>query len=133
MLRHPRAPYKFGRSTLKQQGLIKVKRFKDDEAIITGFVALERNTNPITKDAYGLSKRSSHKSGKIPDDLLGKLLVKHPTYGEFAIGSGFDVDTRKEIWQNQNKYLAKTVAFKFQPHGTMNAPRAPIFKGFRYE
>lgn len=131
MLRSPHAPYKFGRSTLKQQGLIKVKRFSDDEATVIGFVPLERNTNPIVRDAFGLAKRSSHKAGKIPDNLLGKLLVRHPTYGEFAIGSGFDVDTRVEIWLNQPKYLGKLATYKFQPHGTMEAPRTPIFKGFR--
>lgn len=131
MLRHPDAPYKFGRSTLRQQGLIKVKRFKDDEATVIGFVALERNTNPIVRDAFGLAKRSSHKAGKIADNLLGKLLVTHPIYGEFSIGSGFDVATREEVWNNQSKYINRIVTFKFQPHGTMDAPRTPIFKGFR--
>lgn len=131
MLRSPIAPYKFGRSTLKQQGLIKVKRFKDDEATVVGFAALERNTNPIQRDAFGLAKRSAHRAGKVPDNLLGKLLVSHAKYGEFAIGSGFDVETRERIWLNQVDYLGKLVTFKYQPHGTMDAPRAPIFKGFR--
>jgi DNA ligase-1 len=131
VLRSPNAPYKFGRSTLKQQGLIKVKRFIDDEATVIGFEPLERNTNPIVRDAFGLAKRSSHKAGKIPDNLLGKLLVRHRKYGEFAIGSGFDVATRELVWNNQKDYLDKFVTFKYQPHGTMDAPRAPIFKGFR--
>lgn len=132
MLRSPSAPYKFGRSTLKQQGLIKVKRFIDDEATVVGFEALERNTNPIVRDAFGLAKRSSHKAGKIPYNLLGRLLVRHKRFGDFAIGSGFDVATREEIWLNQAKYRNKIVTFKYQPHGTMDAPRAPIFKGFRH-
>ena len=132
MLRSPHATYKFGRSTLKQQGLIKIKRFKDDEATIVGFEALERNTNPIVRDSFGLAKRSSHKAGKVPDNLLGKLKVRHATYGDFAIGSGFDVDTRIEIWFNQTKYLGKLVTYKYQPHGTMDAPRVPIFKGIRH-
>jgi DNA ligase 1 len=131
ILRSPNAPYKFGRSTLKQQGLIKVKRFVDDEATVIGFEPLERNTNPIVRDAFGLAKRSSHKAGKIPDNLLGKLLVRHRKYGEFAVGSGFDVATRELVWNNKETYLGKIVTFKYQPHGTMDAPRAPIFKGFR--
>lgn len=131
MLRSPNAPYKFGRSTLKQQGLIKIKRFKDDEATVIGFEALERNTNPIVRDVFGLAKRSSHKEGKVPDNLLGKLLVEHKTYGRFSIGSGFDVATRELVWFNQAEYLGRLVTFKYQPHGTKDAPRAPIFKGFR--
>ena len=133
MLRRPDAPYKFGRSTLKQQGLIKVKRFADAEAEIIGFEALERNTNEQTRNAFGLAKRSSHKAGKVADNLLGRLLVRAEPWGEFAIGSGFDVDTRTEIWNRQDHYLGKTVTFKFQAHGTQDKPRMPIFKGFREE
>ena len=133
MLRSPNAPYKFGRSTLKQQGLIKVKRFIDDEATVTGFIALERNTNPIVPNAFGLAKRSSHKAGKVPDNLLGKLVAEHRRYGEIVIGSGFDVATREKIWFNQAEFLGKTVTFKYQPHGTGEKPRAPIFKGIRDE
>jgi DNA ligase-1 len=133
MLRRPDGPYKFGRSTLKQQGLIKVKRFTDSEAEVVGFEALERNTNVQVRDAFGLAKRSSHRSGKVPDNLLGRLLVRHSRYGDFAIGSGFDVDTRIQIWQNQEKYLGKQVTFKYQSHGTLDKPRTPIFKGFRPE
>lgn len=133
MLRNPRAPYKYGRSTKREQGLIKVKRYIDEEAEIIGFEALERNTNEPTKNSFGLQTRSSHKAGKIPDNLLGKLLVRNRKWGEFAIGSGFDVATREAIWQNQTLYLGKTVTYKYQPHGTKEKPRTPIFKGFRPE
>lgn len=131
MLRSPTAPYKFGRSTLKQQGLIKIKRFKDDEATVVGFEALERNTNEQVRNEFGLAKRSSHKAGKIADDLLGKLIVEHPKWGRFSIGSGLDDDTRKKVWHNKSDYLGKLVTYKYQAHGTFAKPRTPIFKGFR--
>lgn len=131
MLRGPNNPYKFGRSTLREGGLIKVKRFVDDEARIIGFKALERNTNPPQKDAFGLQKRSSHKAGKVAEELLGKIVVNHTKFGEFEIGSGFDVATREEIWQNQASYLNRLVTFKYQVHGVKDKPRSPIFKGIR--
>lgn len=133
MLRGPNNPYKFGRSTLREGGLIKVKRFVDDEARIVGFKALERNTNPPQKDAFGLQKRSSHKAGKVAEELLGKIVVNHTKFGEFEIGSGFDDATREEIWQNQASYLNRLVTFKYQVHGVKDKPRSPIFKGFRPE
>ena len=133
MLRSPRQPYKFGRSTLKEQGLIKVKRFADAEAVIVGFEALERNTNEQTRNAFGLAARSSHRAGKIADNLLGRLIVKADPWGEFAIGSGFDVETRTDIWARQDSYLGRVVTFKYQSHGTLEKPRTPIFKGFRPE
>jgi len=133
MFRDPNGTYKYGRSTLKQQGLVALKRFSDDEAEVVGFEALERNTNEQTRNAFGLAKRSSHRSGKIEDNLLGRLIVRHPRYGDFAIGSGFDVETRQQVWEDQEKYLGRKVTFKYQGHGTLNKPRCPIFKGFRSE
>lgn len=133
VLRNPHKPYKYGRSTFREQGLIKVKRFIDEEAEIVGFEALERNTNEPTQDAFGLQKRSSHRAGKIADNLLGKLLVRNEQWGEFAVGSGFDVATRQEIWQNKEAYLGKIITYKYQPHGVKEKPRAPIYKGFRPE
>lgn len=131
ILRSPDGEYKNGRSTIKQQGLLKFKRVQDAEAKVVGFEALERNTNELQRDAFGHAKRSSHKAGKVPDNLLGKIHVEHPTFGLFSIGSGFDVDTRTEIWQNQDKYLGRTVTFKYQAVGLKDKPRFPIFKGFR--
>lgn len=133
MLRRSDGKYKFGRSTLKEAILLKLKRFKDDEATIVGFEALERNTNSPTRNALGLQERSSHKAGRISDSLLGNLVVHHHTFGQFSIGSGFDVSLRTEIWESQADYLGKKVTFKYQETGIVDKPRFPIFKGFRPE
>lgn len=131
MLRSPTGTYKFGRSTLKQQGLIKIKRYVDDEAQIVGFEELERNQNEPTQDAFGLQKRSSHKAGKIAGGTLGKFVLNHPKWGEFTCGSGLDDETRAKVWASKEEYLGKMVTFKYQPHGMKDKPRTPIFKGFR--
>lgn len=131
MLRSPSGNYKFGRSTLKQQGLIKVKRFADAEAEIVGFEELERNQNEQTRNDFGLAKRSSHKAGKVAGGTLGKFILEHPHWGRFSCGSGLDDDMRAKIWANQEAYLGKIVCFKYQAHGTKDKPRTPIFKGFR--
>lgn len=133
ILRNPNAPYKNGRSTFKEQTLLKFKRVEDGEAVIVGFEALERNNNVQTRDAFGLAKRSSHQEGRVAVELLGNLIVEHPTFGRFSIGSGFDVDTRDEIWRNQVHYLGKTITFKYQLVGIKDKPRFPIFKGFRHD
>lgn len=133
MFNDPNAPYKNGRSTLKQGILMKLKRFSDDEAIIIGFEELERNQNQATKDSFGLQKRSSHRSGKIGGNTLGKFILEHKSYGQFSCGSGLDDATRDQVWQNKEAYLGKIVTFKYQAHGTKDKPRTPIFKGFRPE
>jgi DNA ligase-1 len=125
--------YKNGRSTFKQGLLLKFKRLEDDEAVVVGFTPLERNQNERGTDALGYTKRSTAKAGRVVDDLLGTLIVEHPTFGQFGVGTGFDVDTRVRIWQDQDYYLGKTITFKYQAQGMKDKPRFPIFKGFRHD
>lgn len=133
ILRDPQAPYKSNRSTFKEQYLLKFKRVEDAEATIVGFEPLQRNNNPATKDVFGLTKRTSHSANKVDDNLLGNLIVSHPDYGTFSIGSGFDVPTREHIWANQSTLIGATISFKYQKAGLLNKPRFPIFKGIRHD
>lgn len=124
-------PYKFGRSTWKQQWMLKLKRFKDAEATVIGFEELMINENEQEINELGLAERSDHKANKRPGNTLGALLVHGHNDIRFSIGSGFDEATRLHVWRNQDKFLHKLVKFKYQPHGVKHAPRCPIFLGWR--
>jgi DNA ligase-1 len=133
ILRDPNSPYKLGRSTLREKYMLKLKRFVDREARIVGFKPLYRNLNEATVDKMGLQKRSSVSTNMIADDLLGALEVKdvaNPAW-EFNIGTGFDVDTRTQIWKNQQDYLGKVVKYRYLPVGTLEKPRHPVYLGIR--
>lgn len=138
MYRKKFGPYKFNRSTLKEGILLKAKRFEDAEGIVTGWDPLERNANTAFTDERGYTRRSSHQENKIVDDRrIGKLIV-NVTSGKFCgvevrVGSGFTDDQRLEIHANFAKYQGKTITFKYMPYGSKDAPRQPIFKGFRYD
>ena len=131
MLRTSHGPYKFGRSTLKEGSLVKMKKFDDDEAIVIGFSELSKNTNEKTKDEFGYAKRSSHKEGKIGQDTLGSFIVDWRET-EFSIGSGFTMEQRKEFWDDRNNLIGKLVKFKYFATGMKDAPRFPIFLGIRH-
>jgi len=133
MLRHPGAQYKYGRSTLREQILLKLKRFTDAEAKIIGYEPLYSNQNPQTRNSQGLAERSDHKAGKIQVETLGNLLVRDHSgrFGEFAIGSGFDQALRDTIWSDREGFLGRTVTYKFQQVGVKDKPRFPIFLRFR--
>lgn len=134
MLRTPDSPYKCGRSTAKEGYLLKLKRFEDSEAIIIGFEEQMHNNNEIAYDAFGYVKRSSRKNNLIPTGMLGALKVRDIQTGkEFNIGSGLDEATKKEIWNNRDKYLNKIVKYKHQPSGSDELPRFPVFLGIREE
>ena len=133
MLRDPNGVYKFGRSTVKENILLKVKDFMDDEAEIISFREKMINTNEATKDNFGRSKRSSFNEGLIPADTLGGFILKTSDGVEFSCGSGLNDALRQEIWDNRNKYLGKLVKYKYMATGIKNLPRHPVFMGFRDE
>lgn len=133
MLRDPDGPYKFGRSTTKEGWLLKLKRFEDAEAEVVGVVERMHNENELEQDALGHAKRSHAKSGMVPAGDLGALVCKAPGFTEtFEIGSGFTAQDRIDLWKlAQEGRVWPPVCFKYQPHGTKDRPRCPVFKGFR--
>lgn len=132
ILRSPHGRYKFGRSTLKEQILLKLKRFTDAEAVIVGVNPLEHNNNAAMFDELGYTKRSSHKHGKQVDELMGALEVRAEGWSDtFSVGSGFNLGDREWFWTNKEKVIGRTISFKFQETGALDAPRFPIYKGIR--
>lgn len=130
MLRDPRGHYKFGRSTPKERGLMKLKRWHDAEATVTGFVERMHNGNEPTVDALGRTKRSTAQAGKSGRGDLGALVCQYQGK-QFELGTGFTDDQRKQIWLMADSYLDRKVTFKYQQLTEDGAPRFPVFKGFR--
>lgn len=130
MLRKPDSIYKFGRSTTREGILLKVKRFTDDEATITGVVEQMENTNIATTNALGRTERSSNKAGMIPKGTLGALSCDWKGIA-FEIGTGFNQSQRDQLWSERDSLVGAKVTFKYQGVGTHGAPRFPVFLGIR--
>jgi DNA ligase-1 len=134
MIRSPGSPYKFGRSTLREQWLVKLKRFKDGEAIILRCDEANHNANPAEMNNLGHTHRSTAKDGKVPAGWLGSFWVADRESGvEFGIGTGFTLAQRQEIWASRDDYIGQIVKYRYQPVGVKDAPRFPLFLGFRDE
>lgn len=130
MLRDADAPYKYGRSTTREGYLLKLKNYETDEAVVIGVVEALRNDNPATLDALGHTVRSSHAENKVGKNMLGALVVKCIHTGvEFQVGSGFDDEQRKALWDNPP--IGRIISYNHFPHGRKTAPRHPTWKGFR--
>ena len=105
MLRRASAPYKFGRSNLGSQELVRLKPKDDDEFEIIGF-------NELISDGS-------------PADSLGSLIVAKGSMS-FDVGTGFSASQRKAIWENRCKFLHKTVTVSHS--GIVGRkPRNPVF------
>lgn len=136
MLRKARGPnskYKFGRSTVKSQALLKLKRFVDAEFVVIGFEERMHNGNEATTNALGHTERSTHKQNKTGRGDLGALILRTQEGLEFTCGTGFDDATRREIWGNKEKYVGRLAKVKHFPIGVKDLPRFPVFMGFRDE
>lgn len=132
MLRDPAGTYKFGRATVRENILLKVKDFEDAEGVIIGFEEKMHNDNPATLDAFGKTKRSTARENLVPAGTLGKLILRDAETGqEVRVGSGFDDKLRDEIWSDRPGYLDRLVKYKFFPFGVKDKPRHAVFIGFR--
>ena len=137
MLRSINGPYKDGRSTEREGYLLKVKRFRDCEAVVIGFDEKRHNANEATINELGHTHRSSHKENMVLMGTLGALKVRGVggDYDgvEFDIGTGFDDRLRAEIWQGRENWMGSIVKVKYFPTGSKEKPRFPTFLGLRPE
>lgn len=137
MLRDPEMPYKHGRSTITKAELLKIKNFSDDEAIITGARELLHNMNEAYTNEVGATVHSSHKDNMRPGGTLGALETNWVNAkGEkvkLSIGTGFSAEHRQELWELHKKgqLTGRTIKFKYFDGGGYDAPRFPVFIGFR--
>lgn len=132
MLRRPSASYKYGRSTLREQTLIKLKVFDDSEAVVLGMNEEMHNANEATTNALGHTERSSHKDNKIGKGRMGTLICRDVDSGvDFELGTGFTAQQRQEFWDQQEAIAGCVVKYKFFAHGVKDKPRHPVFLGFR--
>lgn len=141
ILRCPNGPYKFGKSTLREQWMLKVKPFEDFEARIKGYFEEEENTNEAKREATGKLKRSSAKAGKKPKGTLGGFIGDEldskgkPTGVEVRVGGGFTAAQRKAFWAIRDELVAAGAIMKCkkQKIGQKDKPRHPGFISLRPE
>lgn len=128
--------YKNGRCGKTAPDLVKVKRFVDNEAVVVGFAEMMHNDNEAFKSELGRTKRATLKENMRPAGVLGSLRLR-VLNGRFQgvefDCSGFTAAQRAELWQQRDMLVGKIGTFKhFDVTGAANAPRQPVWKGFRH-
>jgi DNA ligase-1 len=125
--RAPNSPYKQGRSTLKEQYLVKLCRNITSEATILGFKEQFENGNRAKTSLLGLTERSSHGCNMYGKNTLGAISVRDTKSGlEFDIGTGFNDRLRREIWNNKQMWIGRVVTYKYKGGGK-TLPRCPVY------
>ena len=135
ILRRRDSLYKQGRGTPKQGQLIKLKRFSDGEGQVVAVHEEMHNANPATINALGYTEHSGHKENLIGKGTLGALELKIDEQkwpsGFVRIGTGLSASQRLSLWSNRDQLIGKWVKFKYFEVGVKDAPRFPVFLGFR--
>lgn len=113
MTRDPDGIYKNGRSTTNEGGLIKVKRFEDDEAEIIGYTELV------------------HEDGTL-GGVLGALQCVTRAGIPFGVGTGFDAAERADLWARRATLPGRFAKYKhFNKSGVKLKQRHGVYLGLR--
>ena len=135
ILRSSNGVYKYGRSTQKEQGMLKFKRFVDSEGEVINYEEEMFNGNAAFTNELGRTARSSEAAGLVGKGALGALVCRFrgaPFDGAiFRIGTGFTAAQRLALWADKEALLGKIAKFKYFPVGSKLAPRHPVFLGWR--
>ena len=128
------APYKHGRSTVREGGLLKLKRFLDSEAEVLEVIEEQFNGNEAQRDNLGRTKRSSAKAGKVGKGRAGALRVRDLKTGvEFEVGTGLNDQDKAEwwAWHQAGTAAKRLIKYKFFPVGMQERPRHPVYLSWR--
>jgi DNA ligase 1 len=134
MLRSPEGHYKFGRSTVRENLLLKVKRFVTDEAVIEGFTERVRYEIEGEENDLGRSVKSEAKANAVPTGMVGSFIVRSNKFDKsFSISAGsLSHDEAKEAFEQFDElYKGELASYEYFPHGTQDVPRHGIFRAIR--
>lgn len=134
MLRSLSGHYKMGRSTMRENILMALKRFEDDEALILEYHEELENANVATENALGHTERSGHKENLIPKGRMGTMLAVSLKFEKtFWLGGGRGIthDLRQQIWDNPRQFQWRLANYVYQHVGIKDRPRLPRFKSWR--
>lgn len=137
--RAPDGLYKEGKSTLREQYMLKVKPFVGFEARITGYFEEETNTNEARTLATGKKRRPSIKAGKKAKGTLGGFIGNvldeegEETGTVVRVGGGFTARERVRFWAIKDELVAAGAIMECEKQlmGEKDKPRHPQFKRIR--
>ena len=130
ILRDPKSPYKFGRSTLREEYMLKIKPFRTFDSYIIGVEERMENLNESFCNELGHSEKRNTVDAKGHTGIAAKFIVK---YGDKEVKptiTGTE-EFRREMWENRKSYIGRMIEYKGMVVGSKHVPRHPVFLRFR--
>lgn len=144
IIRSPGGAHKQGRSTVREGGLLRIKRFIEEEAEVLQIIEGETNLNEAQTNELGKQFRTSHQENLVPNGQVGammcrllkdviyrdKLLFEAGTVVKVAAGS-MTVADRVRYFKHKHLLIGQVIKFKLFPKGVKDKPRFPTFQSIR--
>lgn len=133
MVNDPLAPYKFGRCTMKEAYLLKLKRFVDCEVRVTAVEEGEHNLNESTVREDGARRKSTRKEGKVASGMVGRIIGRVVGSGKpITLGPGrMPVHDRIHYLAHPGEIVGKVVKARYF-HRPGAEPSYPNFQAFQH-
>jgi len=132
ILRDPNGRYKFGRGTIKEGLIYKMKPFQTFDSkiidVLQGTIVNPKAEKTINE--LGYSRTSKLKEDRLPSGRASDFVVKYDGK-ELKISIAMTQDEKEEVWRNKEKYMGKMIEYKGMLVGSKDLPRHPIFLRFR--
>lgn len=125
--------YKQGRSTVREGGLLRIKRFTEEEALVLEIIEGRENLNEERTNELGNTYRTSHQDNQVPNGLLGSMRCRDlKTDLEIIVSAGsMPHDLRKYYFNNQSEVVGHVIKYKCFPKGVKDLPRFPTYQSHR--
>ena len=134
MIRQPDSPYKFGRSTVNQGYLLKIKRFLDTEGTLLRVTEKMTNGNELEQDELGYAKRKSCKANLIPAGTAGGVVVNWQGHEVgLGFGPGITDAIKQDIWDRRKELKDELTKFSYQELSKDGIPRFGKMLSFRHK
>lgn len=132
ILRNPKSSYKFGRGTVKEGIIFKVKPFVTFDAQIVGVVqSTEVNEDAEKKiNELGRSVTSKKKGERHTIDKASAFMV-HYEGKELKVVLAMTDEEKVATWANRESLIGKWIEYKGMLVGSKDVPRHPVMIRFR--
>jgi DNA ligase-1 len=128
ILRDPNGRYKFGRGTIKEGLIYKMKPFQTFDAKITGVIQATEVREGAEKKINELGRSVTSK--KLADRVLiekAAAFVVMYEGKELKVTIAMTDEEKMDVWKNQSKYLGRMIEYKGMLVGAKDLPRHPVY------
>lgn len=132
ILRDPNGRYKFGRGTVKEGLIYKVKPFMDFDGRIIDVVQatiVDENAEK-TINELGRSVTSKKKDDRILIEKASAFTVLYEGK-ELKVTLAMTDEEKAEVWANKESYIGRWISYKGMLVGAKDVPRHPVMLRFR--